>query len=192
MKLTNLYNYGSSKVITISSYTTLDSDPVIWDSENVSDEFDKQFAPAIYDCAKENSPYILIIELLELHEVSLEEINEKILKIQTNCAPAIQYPHRAKTARHTKFTIKLDYLIQRIDSYWPKEIDKKLVLYRRLYEGQKLEKMTLDICVHISTLKWLFSDFRRILRLYKFHLCTSNNNSKLTPQQFAFIQQFLI
>ena len=86
MKLTNLYNYGSSKVKTISSYTTLDSDPVIWDSENVSDEFDKQFASAIYDCAKEISPYILIIELLELHEVSLEEINEKILQIQANYA----------------------------------------------------------------------------------------------------------
>ena len=188
MKLTSLYNYGSSKTISISSYTILDSDPVIWDSDNISDEFDKQFTPAIYDCAKENASYILIIELLELQEASLEEITDKILQIQTDNTLNIQLSSNVKSAKSEKFAIKLDYLIKRIDSFWPKEIDRNLVLYKLLYEGQKLEKIALDIGVDRIRLKWLFTDFRRILRLYKFHLCTSSNNSKLTPQQAAFVQ----
>ena len=49
MKLTNLFNYGPSKIIRTNTYDTQDCDLVIFDYENANDDFNKQFTPRIYD-----------------------------------------------------------------------------------------------------------------------------------------------
>ena len=47
MKLTNLYNYGCSKILQIMDYHNLDSVPVVSNIESADDEFDQLFLPRI-------------------------------------------------------------------------------------------------------------------------------------------------
>ena len=192
MKLTNLYNYGCSQVLQIRSNASLKSDPVVSNANSADDDFDELLPPGIYDWAKENSAYLNIIQQLQLNEKSLEELEGAVLQAQTDCSQAIHPHFRTTDIAQAKLTIKLDYILKRIDSYWPEEIDRCWALYKRLFVGQRIEKIALDLGVRINKLKCLLSDFRRLWRLYKNHFRSNNNLKKLTSQHLAFIQQFLI
>ena len=192
MKLTNLYNYECSQVLQVRSYACLKTDPVVSNANCADNGFEELLPPGIYDWAKENSAYLNIIQQLQLNEKSLEELEDAVMQAQSDFSHTIHPSYRAPDIAQAKLSIKLYYILKRIDSYWPEETDRSLVLYKRWFVGQRIEKIALDLGVSIKKLKWLLSDFRRLWCLYKNYLRPNNNLKKLTSQHLTFIQQFLI
>ena len=146
----------------------------------------------IYDAAKENRAYLDLVEHLGLADLSLENLAEVSVKSKL-CD--IQIPHIYSNAayyKETKFNIKMDYIIKRIDSYWPSSIDKYSVLYNRLFQGKSYQRIAHDFGVQVSTLKLLILDYRKLWRLYKTYLVSPNIPKKLRPEHFEFINQFII
>ena len=192
MKLTNLYNYGCSKILQIMDYHNLDSVPVVSNIESADDEFDQLFLPGIYDWAKNNAAYTRVVELIGLNDTSLETLESTATQTHVDSSRVTRISHSKEDTGKIKIAMKLDYILKRIDSYWPEEVDKSLALYNRLFLGQKFDKIALDIGVPTNKLKCLLSDFRRLWRLYKANLPSNNSRQKLASPHLAFIQQFLI
>ena len=113
------------------------------------------------------------------------------MQAQSDFSHTIHPSYREPDIAQAKLSIKLDYILKRIDSYWPEETDRSLVLYKRLFVGQRIKKIALNLNVNIKKLKWLLSDFRRLWLLYKNYRRPNNNFKKLTSQHLTFIQQFL-
>ena len=192
MKLTNLYNYEGSKSMRVIAYNDLDSAPMLSITKNKEDRLVESFPPGIYDSARENKAYLDLIKHLGLAGVSLEELVEVVHQAQINNHPVFQVSSKNMVTRQEKLTLKVNYVLKRIDTYWPNKIDKSLVLYKRLFIGQTLAKISKDIGVGISMIKFLITDFRKLLKLYKTYLCRHNVSRKLTSQHLVFIKQFLV
>ena len=192
MKLTNLYNYEGGQSFHINSYTNLANTPVISNVINNEDWLEKFLEPRIFDSAKENRAYLRLTEQLGLADLSSENLVEVTLQTQIKDEPVIQISSNTSASRQMKFTIKINYIFRRINSYWPSNIDKSLVLFKRIFAGQSDGKIALDFGVKVSPLKSLITDFRKLWQLYKAHLIYKNNLRKLTYQHFEFIKSFLI
>ena len=192
MKLTNLYNYEGGQSFHINSYTNLANTPAISNVINNEDWLEKFLEPGIYDSAKENRAYLRLTEQLGLADLSSENLVEVTLQTQIKDEPVIQISFNTSAQRQMKFTIKINYIFRRINSYWQSNIDKSLVLFKRIFAGQSYGKIALDFGVKVSTLKSLITDFRKLWQLYKAHLIYKNNLRKLTSQHFEFIKSFLI
>ena len=192
MKLTNLYNYEGGQSFLLNSYTNLANTPVISNVINNEDWLEKFLEPGIYDSAKENRAYLRLTEQLGLADLSSENLVEVTLQTQIKDEPVIQISSNTSAQRQMKFTIKINYIFRRINSYCPSNIDKSLVLFKRIFALQSYGKIALDFGVKVSTLKSLITDFRKLWQLYKVHLIYKNNLRKLTSHHFEFIKSFLI
>ena len=100
--------------------------------------------------------------MLGLNDTSLETIESTATQTHVDSSRVTRISHSKEDTGKIKLAMKLDYILKRIDSYWPEEVDKSLALYNRLFLGQKFDKIALDIGVPTNKLKCLLSDFRRL------------------------------
>ena len=68
----------------------------------------------------------------------------------------------AEEARLTKLSIKVSYILRRTESYWPNNVDKCLVRYKRLFIGQSNEKIGNDFRIRINDIKSLMLDYKKL------------------------------
>ena len=148
MKLNNLYNYGDDSTFYVKSHTELNSFPVISDAGYDEDGVEMLFKLGIYDSAKENREYLWLAEHLWLDYLSFDEL----VKVTLKDFPATQISSNEPNNKQTKFTIKINYILRRINSYWQNQAYRCLVLYRRLFIGQSNEKIAIEFGIEIKTL----------------------------------------
>ena len=173
-------------------YSNLDFAPVISKAVNYDHNMEGFHQPRIYDAAKENRTYLDLVEHLGLADLSLENLTEVFLKSKLR---DIQIPYiysNAADYKETKFNIKMDYIIKRIDSYCSSSIDKYSVLYNWLFQGKSYHRIAHDFGVQVSTLKLLILNYWKLWRLYKMYLVFPNITKKLRPEHFEFINRFII
>ena len=136
MKLINLYNYDGIKSFAVKPQIKLDWAPVISNAGYAGDDSEELLQPGIYDLAKENRTYLDLVEQLRLADLSLEELMHETLQFKIEDYSVSRPSSNKLTSRHTKFWIKVNYILRKINSYWPNHVDKYLVIYNRLFVGQ--------------------------------------------------------
>ena len=139
MKLTNLYNYDGIKSFAVKPQIKLYCAPVISNAGYAKDNSEELLQPGIYDSAKENRVYLDMVEQLELADLSLEELMQEALQFKIEDYSVSRSSSNKLTSRQTKLWIKVNYILRKINSYWPNHVVKYLVLYNRLFVGQSYE-----------------------------------------------------
>ena len=192
MKLTNLYNYDGIKSFAVKPQIKLDCASVISNAGYAEDDSEELFQPGIYDSAKENRAYLDLVVQLGLANLSLEELMQEELQFKIEDYSVSRPSSNKLTSRQTKLWIKVNYILRKINSYWPNHVDKYLVLYNWLFVGQSYERVACNFGVEINSIKSLVLDFRKLWRLYKSQLVSNNVVRKLRSEHFEFISQFII
>ena len=103
-----------------------------------------------------------LVDKLGLTELSIEELGRIATQAQTSKYSVIRAHSKTVDAAPAKLNIKINYIIRRIDSYWPAQVDKSLALYKILFIGQTVERIARGVGVDIIVLKFLISDFRKL------------------------------
>ena len=192
MKITNLYTYGDTKTFRIKPHTELDDLPVISNAADSNSRLEGPLQPGVYDSAKENKAYLDLVEQLGLAELSLEELAGTTIQSQINDYSIFHITPNTTRHKETILKLKIDYILRKIESYWPSQIDKCLILFKNLFLGKSYHQIAHDFWVQVSTLKSLVSDYRKLWRLYKTHLISWNGERKLKLEHYEFINQFII
>ena len=192
MRLTNLYNYAGVHTFSTKNHINLDCVPVI-SNTGYDEEPQKEFLQyRIFDSVKENRAYLDLLKKCDLSDLTFEELVEVTIQSQIEEDSILSTSLNSEEARLTKLSIKVSYILLRIESYWPNNVDKCLVIYKRLFIGQSNEKVGNDFRIWINDIKSLMLDYKNLWRLYKAYLASHKSMRKLKLEHFEFISQFLI
>ena len=133
MKITNLYTYGDIKNFGVKSLTKLDYAPVISNVVDSKRNLECYLQSGVYDSAKENINYLDLVEHLGLADLSFEELAEVTLQSLIGGHQISDFYPKTGKYKEARFKSKIDYIIRKIDSYWPSHINKYSVLYKRIF-----------------------------------------------------------
>ena len=82
----------------------------------------------IYDSANENRSYLDLLKKFDLSDLTFEELVGVTIQSQIEEESILSTSLNAEEARLTKLSIKVSYILRRIEPYWPNNIDKCLVI----------------------------------------------------------------
>ena len=151
MRLTNLYNYEGIHIFSSKNHINLDCVPAISNTgydEGPQREF---LQYGIYDSANENRSYLDLLKKFNLSDLTFEELVGVTIQSQIE-----------EKARLAKLSIKVSYILRRIEPYWPINIDKCFVIYKRLFIEQSNEKIGNDFRIRINDIKSLMLDYKKL------------------------------
>ena len=162
MKITNLYTYGDTKTFRIKSHTELKYLPVIPNASDSNFRLEGPLQPGVYDSAKENRAYLELVEQLGLAELSFEELAKTAIQTEINDYSVFYITPNKARHKELIFKLKIDYILRKIESYWPSKLDKLLVLFKNIFHGKSYHQIAHDFGVQVSPLKLLVSDYRKL------------------------------
>ena len=162
MRLTNLYNYAGVHIFRTKNHVNLDCVPVI-SNTGYDEEPQREFLQyGIYDSANENRAYLDLLNKFDLSDLTFEELVGVTIQSQIEEESILSTSLNAEEARLTKLSIKVSYILRRIEPYWPINIDKCFVIYKRLFIEQSNEKIGNDFRIRINDIKSLMLDFKKL------------------------------
>ena len=162
MRLTNLYNYDDVHIFSTKNHVYLDCVPAISNTgydEGPQREF---LQYRIYDSANENRAYLDLLKKFDLSDLTFEELVGVTIQFQIEEDSIISTSLNVEEARLTKLSIKVSYILRRIKSYWPSNVDKCLARYKRLFIRQSNEKIGNDFRIRINDIKSLTLDYKKL------------------------------
>ena len=101
-----------------------------------------------------------MLKKFDLSNLTFEELVEVTIQSQIEEDSILSASLNSEEARLTKLSIKVRYTLRRIESYWPNNVDKYLVIYKRLFIGQSNEQVGNDFRIRINDIKSIMLDYK--------------------------------
>ena len=147
--------------------------------------------PGLYDAAKQNVPYRDLVQSLDFHLLTLEELKGMWTNYSGSPASISRRLLRSRNDGWNSLYVKLWYLLIKISLNWPSQVYKVEILQKRFFLGCSFAKISIRFIIPQQLLKALISNYRRVLRLLKNNLKRSSKRRILRPEHLMFFEKFL-
>ena len=98
----------------------------------------------------ENRAYLDLLKRFDLLDLTFEKVVGVTIQSHFEELFILSKNLNAEEVRLTKLWFKVIYFLQRIESCWPNNINKCLIIYRRLFIGQSNQKIKNDFKIRIN------------------------------------------